>query len=215
MNSKILLNDRRPQDGPSRTDTGVKKGMNPMLAAVKVVCSPLLFEHENIRHHVFAVEQLQRAVYAATNKAPIYEGPNYNELNMEWVMKCLDFFRHHMMNKEEVTLGDAMEDLSALQKPAAWQSPLRKGTFALSRHWKGTYSYLEPAEQRKIRAMSDDDDSDTFFIDKNVDEGKIQASHHHILLPNISRRLDASKYIYKQTLTIDSHLSSTLNHLTS
>lgn len=155
-------------------EKGGKKGINPLLAAVKIMCSPLLFEHETIKHHVFAVEQLQRAVYAATNKAPIYEGLDYTSLNLEWVMNCLDFFRHHMMNQEMMTLSDAMEDLPVSQKPGAWQERLKKGTFPLSRNWKGTYSYLHPNEQRKIRALSEDDDGDNYFSDKNLDEGKIQ-----------------------------------------
>lgn len=145
-----------------------------MLAAVKIICSSLLFEHDNLKHHVFAIEQLQRAAYAATNKAPIYEGLNYTEINMEWVMKCLDFFRYHMMNKETMTLSDAMEDLTKLQKPTAWQQSLQNGAAPLSRHWKGTYSFLDPNEQRKLRALPEDDDSDTYFSDKNIDEGKIQ-----------------------------------------
>ncbi|KZM28198.1 hypothetical protein ST47_g682 [Ascochyta rabiei] len=175
LNSKILLNDRRPPEEASRAEKGEIKGMNPMLVAVKIMCSPLVFEHENIKHHVFAVEQLQRAVYAATNKAPIYEGLDHTDLNVEWIMKCLDFFRHHMMNQEVMTLSDAMENLSTLQKPTVWQGPLQKGAFPLSKHWKGTYSFLDSNEQRKIRALPNDDDSEIYFSDKNVDEGKIQS----------------------------------------
>lgn len=145
-----------------------------MLAAVKIICLPLLFEQENFRHEVFAIEQLQRAVYATTNKAPIYEGLNHTDLNMEWTLKCLDFFRYHMMNQEVTTLGGAMEDLPALQRPTAWQESLRKGTFPLHKHWKGTYSFLDPNEQRKLRALPIDDESDIYFSDKNIDEGKIQ-----------------------------------------
>ncbi|KAH6615265.1 hypothetical protein C7974DRAFT_443417 [Boeremia exigua] len=175
LNSKILLNDRRAPDVRTRSETLEKKEINPMLAAVKIMCSSLLFGYEGLKYHVFAIEQLQRAAYAATNKAPIYEGLNQTEINMEWVMKCLDFFRYHMMNTETVTLGDAMEDLSVLQKPTAWQQSLKNGTVPLSRHWKGTYSFLDPNEQRKLRCLSDDDDSDVYFSDKNIDEGKIQS----------------------------------------
>ncbi|KAF1930806.1 uncharacterized protein M421DRAFT_58030 [Didymella exigua CBS 183.55] len=175
MNSKILLNDRRAPDVRTRSEKTVKKDTNPMLAAVKIICSSLLFEHDNLKHHVFAIEQLQRAAYASTNKAPIYEGLKLTDVNMEWIMKCLDFFRYHMMNRETFTLADAMEDLSALQKPTAWQEPLRNGALPLSKHWKGTYSFLDPKEQTKLRALPDDDDSDTYFSDKNIDEGKIQS----------------------------------------
>ncbi|KAJ8109151.1 hypothetical protein OPT61_g7670 [Boeremia exigua] len=175
LNSRILLNDRRAPESRTRSEHNGQKEINPVLAAVKIMCSSLLFEHDDLKHHVFAIEQLQRATYAATNKAPIYEGLKFTEVNMEWIMKCLDFFRYHMMNKETMTLSDAMEDLSALQKPTAWQQSLKNGAVPLSRHWKGTYSFLDPNEQRKLRALPDDDDSDVYFSDKNIDEGKIQS----------------------------------------
>jgi hypothetical protein len=174
LDSKILLNDRRAPDVRTRSEKNEKKEINPMLAAVKIICSSLLFEHRDLKHHVFAIEQLQRAAYASTNKYPVYEGLNLTDVNMEWTMKCLDFFRYHMMNRDTFTLTDAMEDLSALQKPTAWQEPLKNGVIPLSKHWKGTYSFLDPKEQKKLRSLSDDDDSDTYFSDKNIDEGKIQ-----------------------------------------
>jgi hypothetical protein len=44
----------------------------------------------------------------------------------------------------------------------------------LSKTWKGTYSFLDPKEQRKLRNLSADNDSLEYFPDKNIDEGKIQ-----------------------------------------
>lgn len=173
----MLLNDRRAPDARTRSEKGEKNEINPILASVKIICSSLLLEYDCLKHqkhHVFAIEEIQRAVYAVTNKAPIYEGLDYTDVNMEWVMKCLDFFRYHMMTQEMGALGDAMDDLSVLQKPTAWQQSLKNGAVPLSRHWKGTYSFLDAKEQRKLRALPDDDDRDTYFIDKNIDEGKIQ-----------------------------------------
>ncbi|KAJ4338446.1 hypothetical protein N0V87_003989 [Didymella glomerata] len=174
LNSKLLLNNRRAPDVRTRAERNEKE-INPLLAAVKIICSSMLFEHNDLKHHVFAIEQLQRAAYASTNKAPIFEGLNLTDVNMDWIMKCLDFFRYHMMNRENFTLADAMEDLSALQKPIAWQEPLKNGALPLSKHWKGTYSYMDPKEQKKLRALPDDDDSDTYYHDHNIDEGKIQS----------------------------------------
>jgi len=158
----------------TRAEKNEKKEINPLLAAVKIICSSLLFEYNDLKHHVFAIEQLQRAAYASTNKAPIFESLTFTDVNMEWIMKCLDFFRYHMMNRENFTLADAVEDLSALQKPTAWQESLKNGALPLSKYWKGTYSYMDPKEQKKLRALADDDDSDTYYHDHNIDEGKIQ-----------------------------------------
>jgi hypothetical protein len=82
-----------------------------------------------------------------------------------------------MMNEDVASLYQAMKELSPCQKPSAWQEPIsRTGTYPLSKHWKGTYSFLDTAEVSKIRKLSSDEFGDTYFCDKNVDEGKIQVS---------------------------------------
>lgn len=146
---------------------------------MKLMCSHFLFQLDGAKHNVFAVEESQRFVYMATNAAPMYRGPgdNLTEVNLEWVSHCLNFFRHHMMNEDTGTLFDSMEDLSKAQKPSAWQQPLRTGAYPLSAHWKGTYAFLEPAEIRKLRRLTDEQVGDEFFQDKNVDEGKIQVRY--------------------------------------
>ncbi|KAF1840797.1 uncharacterized protein K460DRAFT_380586 [Cucurbitaria berberidis CBS 394.84] len=171
LNSKILLNNRRaPQ--PSR---GEPAHVNPMLAAIKLMCSHFLFELEGAKHDVFAIEESQRAVYLSTNAAPMYQGLNLTDVNMEWVLHCLNFFRHHMMNEEVDTLFENMNALSVTQKPSAWREPLRRGAYPLGKHWKGTYAYLDAKEVVKIRKLHPDQVGAEFFVDKNVEEGKIQS----------------------------------------
>lgn len=170
LNSKMLLNTRRAT-GPPRNEP---QGINAALAAVKLVCSHFLFELEGAKHNVFALEESQRVVYMSTNAAPLYEGPDMTMVNMEWMLHCLNFFRHHMMNEEAMTLHKVISELSPRQKPSSWQEPLRKGSYALGKHWKGTYSFLDTTEVAKLRRMTPDQVSDAFLCDKNIDEGKVQ-----------------------------------------
>ncbi|KAJ4367353.1 hypothetical protein N0V83_006934 [Neocucurbitaria cava] len=169
LNSKILLNDRRPPP-PGR---GEPAEANPMLAAVKLMCSHFLFSLEHMKHYVFAIEQSQRAVYLSTSAAPIYKGPRLSMLNMDWLLHCLNFFRHHMMNEDAATLFGNVNTLSATQKPSAWRQHLQQGA-PLGRHWKGTYAFLDPPEIKKIRKLRPSEVGDECFIDKNVEEGRIQ-----------------------------------------
>jgi hypothetical protein len=186
ISSKFLLQDRRTPPAIQRSDKAGAKEISPLLAAIRIVCSCLLFEHEDMKYHVFAIEQLQRAAYAASNKAPIFEGLHLTDINMDWTMKCLDFFRYHMINEDASTLSYTMEELSPLQKPTAWQGTLKNGAVPLSKTWKGTYSFLDPKEQRKLRNLSADDDSDAYFSDKNINEGKIQVCDDQEFSGNIS-----------------------------
>jgi hypothetical protein len=79
-----------------------------------------------------------------------------------------------MMNEEAMTLHKVISELSPRQKPSSWQEPLRKGSYALGKHWKGTYSFLDTTEVAKLRRMTPDQVSDAFLCDKNIDEGKVQ-----------------------------------------
>ena len=169
-NSKLLLHPRRPTRPPRKSPDYV----HPALAAVKLMCSHFLFELDNVKHGFLGVEESQRVVYMATNSAPLYSGPTRTDLNMQWILHCMNFFRHHMMSQEAGTLYEVMNDLCAYEKPSAWQEQLHPGTAPLHKHWKGTYSYLDVSELAKLRRLSPDQLSDDFFPDKNVDEGKIQ-----------------------------------------
>lgn len=151
--------------------------MNPLLAAVKLICSQFLFEVPDANHQVFAIEDSQRAVYLATNAAPIFKGPTHQVINVEWILHCMNFFRHHMMCVETATLFDNINDLPVTQKPSKWQEALRYGSYPLSQSWKGTYSYLHWPELKKLRHLGPDESLDVFISDNNIDEGKIQASH--------------------------------------
>jgi hypothetical protein len=170
LNSKLLLNTRRAPR-PQRNEPDF---VHSALAAVKLMCSHFLFELEGARHNVFGVEESQRIVYMSTNSAPIYQGPSKTNINMEWVLHCMHFFRHHMMNDEVATLHQAIDDLPPRQKPSAWQEPLRRGSYVLGNHWKGTYAFLDAPEIHKLRRLSPDQVGDTYLCDKNIDEGKVQ-----------------------------------------
>lgn len=138
------------------------------------MCSHFLFELEGIKHDVFAIEELQRTVYLPTSAARIYKGPNLTDVNMEWLLHCMDFFRYHMMNEEAETLFQSVNALAMTQKPSAWREPFRQGAYPLSKNWMGTYSFLDVTEIKKLRSLTSDQISGHYFIDKNVDEGKIQ-----------------------------------------
>ncbi|KAH7414389.1 hypothetical protein DE146DRAFT_763127 [Phaeosphaeria sp. MPI-PUGE-AT-0046c] len=172
QNSKLLLNNTRRATRSSRNEPSA---VHPALAAVKLMCSHFLFEFDNVKHGVLGVEESQRMVYMSTESQPIYSGPTMTVLNMEWILHCMNFFRHHMMSEEVGTLYQVLNELPAYQRPSAWQTPLRSGTAPLCKNWKGTYSFLDLKEVEKLRRLDAEQVGDAFFCDKNVDEGKIQS----------------------------------------
>jgi hypothetical protein len=134
------------------------------------MCSQFAFNLEGLSHNIFAFEESQHAVYLSAVAAPLFS-LDHTKLNLRWMLHAMDFFRHHMMNEDAQTLFDNIEELDAAQKPSAWREQLTNGAQSLSRYWKGTYSFLENAEVQKLRR---DGPGNQVYIDKNVDEGKIQ-----------------------------------------
>ncbi|KAF2869747.1 hypothetical protein BDV95DRAFT_85486 [Massariosphaeria phaeospora] len=171
MNSKIVFGGRRPPSDAQK--------LNPALAATKLMCAHFLFDLDGPRQNVLAVEESQIAVYAPSNVAPLFTGQYKTDVNMEWVLHSLDLFRCHMTNVELATLYSTMSDLPVSQKPSAWRGLLKHGCYPLSKHWKGTYTFLEQNDIDKLRDVFYNNKSskknDLFFVDGNVEEGKIQS----------------------------------------
>ena len=147
------------------------------------MATQLLLEMPNMHYDILSFDDSQRAVYEAPANVPLFLGNGNLRVNMDWVLHSLNFFRHHMIKEEAHSLFHTMEALSVDEKPSAWREPLQTGSYALGRHWKGTYSYLDPAELRKIRKISKNikkgkPSDEVFFEDKNIElGGKIQVSY--------------------------------------
>ncbi|KAI4707779.1 hypothetical protein J4E89_007407 [Alternaria sp. Ai002NY15] len=167
LKSHILNNDRRAPE----TQNGKMAYIDDGLAAVRLMCSQFIFNLEGLRHDVFAFEDSQHAVYLSSDKERLFTGVDHNKLNLRWMLHAMNFFRHHMMNEDAQTLFDRIDELDVTQKPSAWREQLTDGAKPLSRYWKGTYSFLENIEVQKLRKQGP---GRQVFIDKNVDEGKIQ-----------------------------------------
>ncbi|KNG51475.1 hypothetical protein TW65_01490 [Stemphylium lycopersici] len=167
LESRLLNNDRR---APLPTQ-GEPANVEATLAAVKLMCSQFIFNLTGLKHNIFAFDESQYAVYQSSVVAPIFTS-DHKVLNLEWILHSMNFFRHHMMNEETQTLFDKVDELEATHKPSAWREPLRQGAQPLSKHWKGTYSFLEHREVNRLRRQGPGKD---MYCDKNIDEGKIQS----------------------------------------
>lgn len=177
MQSRLLLGGKRPP--PPIDDKPAC--VSDSLAAVRLMATHFLFDQVTPPGSWFAIDDAQKAVYAATNMAPLYLGPKKNTLNMDWVLQCLNFFRYYMTTPDASLMCEAMDDLDESQKPSAWREPLKSGSYPLSSHWKGTYAFLDHHDLARFRRYTNSkQDYDRIFTDLNVDEGKIQvgAKYH-------------------------------------
>jgi hypothetical protein len=174
LESRLLLGGRRPPPPKANEDPTV----DVSLAAIRVMATHFLFDQALQPGNWFAIDDAQKAVYAATNEAPLYGGPYKNILNMEWVLQCVNFFRYYMSGPLASDLHDTMQDLDESQKPSAWEEPLKSGSYPLGSHWKGTYAFLEHNDLRRFRKLArEGKHAQQIFTDLYVDEGKIQVGN--------------------------------------
>jgi hypothetical protein len=131
----------------------------------------------------------QKQVYASMKDMPIFIGQGKSNVNMEWTLHCLNFFRHHMMKEEIQSLHGLVSQLDVGDRPSAWRGPIQNGCYPLSRNWKGTYAYLEAEELKKIRRVTKGGKKhkkldDIYFEDKNIEsDGHIQVRLHLVADP--------------------------------
>lgn len=171
--SRILFEEKRHPI--SRFEQGDE--LHKRLLAVKIMCSYFMFELRDRKHNVFGLDEVQQVVYASTASQPLFIGPYKLDINMNWFWNCMDFFRHHMMDKDAATLYYAMRDLPYRQRPSLWQEPIKSGSYPLAKHWKGTYSFLDISDIRKLRnRQKSGDNGEGYLPDSHIDEGNIQVS---------------------------------------
>ena len=113
--------------------------LSPQLAALQLMCAHFMLDEKIGTEDVYSFEVSQKAVYESAKVAPIFHGFNDLQVNMEWVLHALNFFRYHMMRECENTLYVPFHDLSGLQKPLAWKTRLQDGSHKLGGDWMGTY----------------------------------------------------------------------------
>ncbi|KAK3671156.1 hypothetical protein LTR78_008957 [Recurvomyces mirabilis] len=123
-----------------------------LLQTVQVLLAPAMFD---IRYSndIIGFPQSQQVVYSTVLGQPIFAGCNSLDVNTEWVLHNLNFWRYHMLRESEATLAFAFKDLAHDELPRFWQKRLTHGGGdSLGKHWKGSYAYVGREDIGDIRA---------------------------------------------------------------
>ncbi|KAI7209615.1 hypothetical protein KC333_g8640 [Hortaea werneckii] len=116
----------------------------------------------------------QQVVYGTTAEHPIFGGCNGLDINMEWVVHHLNFWKYHMVRSEENTLYHAFKHLSPNETPQFWNRQLELGGSKLGKYWKGSYAYVERGEVSMIRAGEGHEDTIQDLFNGETDIGSFQ-----------------------------------------
>lgn len=94
---------------------------------------------------VYGFEYSQKMVYECARRAPIFN--RRHQVNMEWVVHTINFFKYHMLRSEEHTLYGVYSALDDASRPKPWKQQLKPGLRELNGLWKGTYGRLSECDE--------------------------------------------------------------------
>ncbi|KAK7606833.1 hypothetical protein BKA81DRAFT_382050 [Phyllosticta paracitricarpa] len=149
----------------SRDGRVIDFGLNQDFVAVQLMLAPLLLDCEDYRRPLNFSDS-QKVVYSNDGSMTMWRN-NTLELNLEWLLHMLNFFKFHMVGDDN-TLRDPMLDLEREQRPQFWTGLLTSAPKKLGRRWMGTYAYLDRDEMAQLRGNNADN---ILLMDKNVDHG--------------------------------------------
>lgn len=109
-------------------------------------------------HYSFPDSQL--TVYSPASEQPIFGGCHGLDVNVEFVLHNVNFWKYHMVRQVEGTLFDALDELDLFERPRWWSSQPAQGVRALGKRWKGSYAYLDREELDELLHYGHDAEND-------------------------------------------------------
>lgn len=173
----------------TRGSNGPPKPGDELLPLIQLVLSSLSLRFEHA--HCWSFDDSQRMCYMSTTTEPLFKGPHGTDVNLEWALHVINFFRYHALRSEEATLHGPWKELTesdnGLGLPQLMKQQVNNDEPVIGQQWQGTYgeslqfffifiansnlvAYLERHEIQKIReAVRGQGD---YYQDKNIEAGE-------------------------------------------
>lgn len=121
------------------------------LYAIQAILAPALFtigpSYSTLQ---YGFPDAQTMAYAHNLAAPILGGRYSLEVNMTWLLRNIQFWRHHFLIEDGI-LRPAYEGLELKDRPQWWTEKLSQNAPTLGRHWRGSYAFVNREEMDEIR----------------------------------------------------------------
>lgn len=152
---------------------GTVESRSSLLLMIQSLIAPsvLSFDTLQFSKEVFGFPDSQRVVYGNAIEQQMFGGFSGREVNMEWVLHSLNFWKYHLMREDEGTLYYAFNALDHSDRPRYWSQQLSNGAATLGQHWKGSYSFVDRDVIRRVR----DNTNDAYFQDEFNGESEADA----------------------------------------
>ena len=129
----------------------IQRPATSLLYTIQCVLAPLLLRFDDKhRHHQYGFYEAQMMVYLDDATAPVLVGHTGQSVNMPWLLKNIQFWRHHFLIEGE-PLSPHFEGLEEQELPALWSSQLSQDKRELGTQWKGSYAFVDRDEISIVR----------------------------------------------------------------
>lgn len=134
----------------------------PLLQAIQVALAPIILDLDDenplVHHTTYNFPKSQQIAYATANNRPIIGGFTGLEVDMDWALHQLNFWKYHMIREEECTLFAAFQGLADGEQPTFHTSQLTDQTApAIGKHWKGAYAFVTHEDIVDVRDGNNED----------------------------------------------------------
>lgn len=130
---------------PKSARFGISQPGDELIHLVQLVLSALALRIEH--RTVWSFDVSQRMAYMSMLAEPLFKGPSGTDVNIDWALHVVNFFRYHALRSEEGTLHGPWMDLTeqndGLGLPQLMKAGLSNlGPASIGQNWKGTYGKL-------------------------------------------------------------------------
>lgn len=140
-----------------------QSGPNPLMRMLQVLLAPSLLDPRPFGPHgepaIYDFQMSQYMAYSSADKQPIFGGCNGVDVNFDWALHSLNFWRNHMLLANETTLNLSYRHLSDSERPQYWSTQLKYcSADYIGKRWKGAYSFVNESDLLEIRNGGGDHD---------------------------------------------------------
>ena len=134
-----------------------------IFTTVQIMCMPMLLRPgKDIGLVTLGFNTSQTIAYGTPEAYPILHGPCNLDVNMDYILHNINFWKHHMLRASENTLYRAFTALPEDKRPRWWDTQLKQGVSHLGKNWKGCYAYIGRDDITYLRQNGEDEVIDCF-----------------------------------------------------
>ena len=94
----------------------------------------------------------QFMAYSGAKEYPIFYGCNGTDVNFDWCLHQLNFWRNHLLREDEASLNSVYKNLEDHERPQYWHTLLQNNdSDYIGKKWKGSYAYVDRTVLREVR----------------------------------------------------------------